>query len=429
MSKRLVVYTAQSTERLQYVLQFVFTEVLQLPYVLVQQQSMIMQGDCCLSYAHTPINFALHMPPAALLFETDIKPQDLRKQAGDLPKIFAHEGAMGFDVFAAVFYVLTRYEEYLPYTRDDYGRYSYKQSIVHELGVLHLAIVNRWIWHLFKVLKSAYPELPNCAANSNILHTYDIDMAFSIQARSRQHVWASVGRSFSKFRFGEAVQKLKVYQGYDKDAFDCFDRIQQMHTGGEAIFFFLLAEQNSKYNRNNLPSDHTMQQLIEDTSKVITCGIHPSYEASLLPILIELEKSLLQAHCHHHVSDARFHYIRQQLPSSYQALLKYGIRQDYSCGYGSTNGFRAGTAQAHYWFDLASNTTTALRIQPFAWMDANCHYEHRYSATEAEASYDAVLNEVQTYGGTHTPIWHNFMIGDAKEFASYKALWQKKVKP
>jgi hypothetical protein len=429
MFKRLVVYTPHITSRLQYVLQFVFDEVLKMPYVLTQDQSALLLGDCCLSYAHSKVPHAIQMHPAALLYETDIKVQELSPQgnAEGLVSIFPNQSVFTFDVFAAVFYVLTRYEEYLPHTKDQYGRYQHEQSIMYQQGVLHLSLVNRWVWHLYKVLKDHFPDLQACEPNWRILHTYDVDMAFSIQARTLPQVWRSIFGSICKIRLREALHKLQVYQGLRRDAFDCFEQIKAAHKDSEALFFFLMAERNTVFDRNNLPSDATMQQLIDDLSTHFTCGIHPSYEASLLPRLIDQEKALLQQHCQHHVADARFHYIRHVLPSSYRALLKYGIRHDYSCGYGSTNGFRAGTVSPHFWFDVQANETTSLRLQPFAWMDANCYYEHKYTTEEMQASYAQILEEIKNFGGAFTPIWHNFMIGDAHEFAAYKKFWSERV--
>jgi len=39
----------------------------------------------------------------------------------DFSAFFKSEGDYPFDIFSAVFYLLSRYEEYLPYKKDMYG--------------------------------------------------------------------------------------------------------------------------------------------------------------------------------------------------------------------------------------------------------------------------------------------------------------------
>ncbi|MFM2387998.1 MAG: hypothetical protein RL660_2755 [Bacteroidota bacterium] len=426
MAKRLVIYSAIITVRLQYVLHFVCDEVLQMPYVLTDKQSDVLQGDCVLNYSHTPIEHSLQIIPSNLLFESNVAPQTFEQKQDDaLPKIFCNKSDIGFDVLAAIFYVLTRYEEYLPHKQDMYGRFAFEESLQHKLGVLDKAIVNRWAWHLYEQLIKVHPTLQQCKPQSSIKHTYDIDMAYANAARSQGAMWRGVIGSTIKLRFKEAIEKLQAYQGYAKDAFDCFDEILAAHQTNTAHFFWLVAEKNTSYDKNNLPTEPAMKELIERISKVQISGIHPSYEASRLPHLIEQEMNSLQNNTSQYIDTARFHYIRYLLPSSYEALVKYGIREDYSCGYGSTNGFRCGTAQPHYWFNLKTNETSTLRLQPFVWMDANCHYEHKYNFQQSLENYNMYAQEVEKYGGVFTPIWHNFLIGTRKDFANMRQVWQR----
>jgi hypothetical protein len=417
----IIIYAPKISVRLQYVLEFMFSDVLHVPYKLVREEQDLQQGFFHVRYEYGQ---AKNVCSSNLLFEENVQAQAVKKSAlPELPIIFANDSAFGFDIFAAVFYVLSRYEEYLPHTLDEYGRYDYRQSIVNDLCGLRHAIVNRWIWYFYACLQKQF-DLPNTNAQSSVLHTYDVDMAFAIHARSKAFVLGSIAKSTAQLRFAHAARKLSVWQGQAVDYFDCFDAISKAHAKQKAIFFMLMAEKNSEYNRNNLPNEEDYISLINELSLKFSVAIHPSYEASRLPHLIEEEKLLLQKIISKHVQQSRFHFIRYNLPNTYRHLLKYGVTEDYSCGYGSTNGFRAGTSTPHFWFDVQANEVTTLKLFPFVWMDANCFYEHKFSVQQAEEDYEHFYNEVKNTGGLFTPIWHNFIIGQDPSFNKYKLVWE-----
>ena len=61
-----------------------------------------------------------------------------------------------FDIFAASFYLLTRYEEYLPHEKDKYGRYAHVNSLAFKENFLHLPLINLWIQELIKLIQQKY---------------------------------------------------------------------------------------------------------------------------------------------------------------------------------------------------------------------------------------------------------------------------------
>jgi hypothetical protein len=66
---------------------------------------------------------------SGLLNEEGIHPQKTDCSEWKKKKIFfLTAGDMPFDIFAASFYLLSRYEEYLPHEKDQYGRYSHVNS-------------------------------------------------------------------------------------------------------------------------------------------------------------------------------------------------------------------------------------------------------------------------------------------------------------
>ena len=62
------------------------------------------------------------------------------------------KSVLPFDIFAASFYLLSRYEEYLPHVKDDYGRFTASESIAYKNKFLHQPVVDIWAYKLKDVL-------------------------------------------------------------------------------------------------------------------------------------------------------------------------------------------------------------------------------------------------------------------------------------
>ena len=98
-----------------------------------------------INYSKTPIQSGIYIQSANLLFETDIFEQEFTTAYHEeIPVFFLSnkQSTLPFDPFAAAFYLLTRYEEYLPYIADEHNRFPARESLLFKLGKLHVPVVN-----------------------------------------------------------------------------------------------------------------------------------------------------------------------------------------------------------------------------------------------------------------------------------------------
>src|SRR5690606_21891347 len=124
----------------------------------------------------------ISIPDGGLIFESGLSP--IIPSWGDwkgLPVIFASSSAdnsIPFDLFAAVFYCLSRYEEYLPDAqRDVHGRFDHRASLFHHRGLLTRPLVDEWIQAWAQDLKfRGYPVHPS---RFRFLPSFDIDQAYA----------------------------------------------------------------------------------------------------------------------------------------------------------------------------------------------------------------------------------------------------------
>ncbi|MCB0644001.1 MAG: hypothetical protein KDC44_20285 [Phaeodactylibacter sp.] len=108
-----LIYTHQQTPRLRYILDLMLGQLLGLSYQLTTdpEHYLTHQGPV-INYSKKGLRTGeLHIIPHTLLFEAGIKDQAIIvEQRGQNP-VFFQAGPSSFDLFAASFYLVSRYEE------------------------------------------------------------------------------------------------------------------------------------------------------------------------------------------------------------------------------------------------------------------------------------------------------------------------------
>lgn len=347
-----------------------------------------------------------------------------------------------FDILAASFYLISRYEEYLPHEKDMYGRYYYESSLAYKEGFLNLPLINIWSQNLADCLKEKFSTLNFQFPAFTFQPTYDIDIAYSYKHKG-------LLRNVGGFLKNPALERIKVLTGNTQDPFDSYAWINQLHQQYKLkpIYFFLVAEKNSTYDKNILPYKDVMWRLVKHHAKKYSIGLHPSWQSGDDRSLIKKEKELLEAMIQEAEKDSAFnnifqaaksvptlnititksrqHYIRFNLPEGYQRLIAASITDDYSMGYGSVNGFRASVASPFYWYDLEKEKQTSLRIHPFCFMDANSFYEQKQNPQNTLDELMHYLSICKQVNGTLITIWHNNFLGTAQVFKGWKEMYEQ----
>jgi hypothetical protein len=122
---------------------------------------------------------------------------------------------------------------------------------------------------------------------------------------------------------------------------------------------------------------------------------------------------------------SRQHYIRLKIPDTYYHLIANGIEEDFSMGYGSKLGFRAGTGSSFLWYDLMKEQVTSLRVHPFCFMDTTALYDNHMDAGGAFAELATMADALKKANSTLNTIFHNFSLGTAAEWEGWKNGYEK----
>lgn len=425
----LLLYSHTLTNRLQYTVDFFSRELFNEPIRITTDAEAFKAYDGPrLNYSdHDFSEEEFYIKPHGLLFQTGIKAQEIDCFELNFQKaFFATQGDHPFDIFSAVFYLISRYEEYLPHDKDEYGRYSYRSSLAFKEDFLSEPLVNIWLEVFRKALQRKFPSILFRRQTFRCMITYDIDMAYSYKHKGVLRNAGGFLRSFFTGKWGAFSERWQVLTGKKKDPFDCFEWLDALHLYCrlQPYYFFLVAGKSGKYDKNISTEVAPFRKLIEYYSQNFKTGIHPSWQSGDDPNLLREEIEWMEVVSEEPVKRSRQHYIRMQLPETYQQLIGLGIKQEYSMGYGSINGFRASVASSYLWYDLGKEEPTGLWVYPFCFMDANALYEQKQTPSQTYQELMGYYSRVKRYNGVFVSIWHNSILGTAKEFEGWAKMFE-----
>ena len=129
----LLIYTHKITNRNKYIFNLIFKEILGIDFELtIDAEDFKKNRGPKLSYTHSQLCDELFFSCRSLLFERGICEQNISVFDFNNNKVFFATGKdseLPFDVFAASFYLVSRYEEYLPHIRDVHDRFAAEDSL------------------------------------------------------------------------------------------------------------------------------------------------------------------------------------------------------------------------------------------------------------------------------------------------------------
>lgn len=433
-NNKLLIYTEQYSPRLIYITNWIGTKVLGLNISLTQDvENFLICEHAKLYYSplkqpnQTLSNWLLRA--SGLLFEKTIQEQDLKTSTFQHQFIlFKTNGPsmLPFDVFAASFYQISRYEEYLPHLKDQHGRFSHQESLAFQNGVLATCLVDRWIALLADALKERFPALSFKKPQFLFTPTIDIDHAYAFKYQGFFKNTKQILSKLKNFDFENLQNQINVLMGKVKDPFDTYDELinQYLKDGFSPIFFVLLGNYGGFDTATNWRVQ-AWQAQIKAISDYSTVGIHPSYAAAYRKPLFTTEKNRLEHLLNKEITHSRFHYLRISLPESYQILVQLGIKHDYSMAFAGAAGFRASTSHEFPFFDLETNQETKLIVHPVAMMDGTFKFYQQLSPEQSLPTIAKIMAEVKQFGGNFIPIWHNNSVSDWGNWRGWRSLHDK----
>jgi uncharacterized protein DUF7033 len=428
----LLVYTHTITPRLTYIFKHFITRLLDIPVSFTTKiEEFIAHKGLKLSYTKQPLGNELSIKCNDLLFNQGIDYLDINMVRWDEDPCFFQTNInleVPCDIFAASFYLISRYEEYLPHVKDEYERFPANESLAFQNKFLDKPIIDIWAFKFKKVLMDKFPsfkkELEDIKRDFKFISTIDVDMAFNYKHKGFIRSIGGVINDMVHFKIKDIWDRFLVIFSLKKDPFDTFSKLLYLQKKYQipTLYFFLLSEYTT-YDKNISSGNINYKLLIKNIADYTKVGIHPSYFSMKNELIIKKEKKIMEDIVNFPITKSRQHFLRMELPDTYQKLVDIEIEEDYTMGYASHYGFRAGTCTPFHFYDLDFEIQTPLKVYPFAVMDGTLK---DYLNFTAKKSFNTMLNlasEVKKVNGTFITLFHNDSVSGAGRWRGWNKVY------
>ena len=401
----MLIFSEKLTPRIEYTFEFLFSQR-GVSYEIITDLDKFKQSEGPkLNYSNQNLVDVKTIKPSKVLFEDDVRLINLTKGLFNNMEVLVFDDVI--DPIAAIFYVLTRYEEYTEKAKDTHGRFEAKNSIQSTYNWLEIPICDVWCEGILSFV--GIEKTQN--HRFEIIPTFDIDSTYAYLHKGILRQTMGWLKDVMKFDYPRINERIKTLLRLQKDPFDNFDKIENIASKFPMTRCFWLLADHGRWDKNLSYTNPAQQRVIQSTAAFCKVGLHPGYTTYLNRSILENEKSRLATLLKTTPTESRQHYLRLQIPETYHTLIDSNISTDYTMGYAECIGFRAGTAKAHPWFDLSKNEPSTLIIQPFCYMDGTLNEYLKLSPQIAIEKVKELKSVISQYGGNFCFIWHNETIG------------------
>ena len=410
----LLVYTQKITPRLRYTFKHIITRILGIPVDFTTKiETFIAHNEVKMSYAKQPLGDEFFVRSQDLLFEQGIGEVEIVIQPwDDVPCFFptGEKSNVPFDFFAASFYLLSRYEEYLPYVKDEHGRFTAGESLAYNNDFLQLPVVDLWSHKFLSILTETFSSIVPEERTFLYKSLINVPVAFAYKRRGIIRTIGGFVTDLVRLRFSRFLERSAVLLGMKDDPFDNFETFISWHKkyGTRAYYFFQLGNYGT-YDHNISIYKNVFIRLIKNVSDYSKVGLLASYASFGNNDQLKIEKQRLSNAINKPVKRVRQHYNMLNMPQFYQNLIDLEFTEDYSMGYHNALGFRAGTSFPFYFYDINTEIQTPLKVHPF------CLQFQGEETDVPSTEIMEMLEQIKKVNGTFVGVFHNVVLSDSNE--------------
>ena len=367
----LLIFTHQNSPRLRYIAKQLFERTLGLPVkVTFKIEEFVGHSGPKFSYGKQPLGNELFFQSSELLFEQGVNEDIISVKDWDgLPCFYLTphpESVIPFDVFAASFYMITRYEEYLPQVKDSLGRFMATSSLAYQYDFLKKPIVDLWTLRIKKILTDKFPGIKWGVKKFEVELICEVNEAFAYHKKGWFRSLEGFTKDLWNLRFDKILNRLKVLIGIKRDPYHTYNFMINNARKNKANLrvFFGLGNYSSHEKSTNV-SSQTYQTLIKSIADYCPIGLRLSFDGQKKLEYFKTERKRFGQITHRSATHTFCQYAKISLPNTYRTLIEQEVAFDYSMGYKDYAGFRAGTCNSFLFYDLDYEVQTPLVVVPF----------------------------------------------------------------
>ena len=422
----LLIYTHKITPRLRYVFKHICTRILGIEVSFTTTiEEFIAHDSLKMSYTKQQLGNEFFIKSHDILFEQGLSDVDINVHVWENTKCFFYNGdksSIPFDIFAASFYLLSRYEEYLPHVNDAFGRFMASESIAYKNGFLHQPVVDIWAYKFRDKLQSQFPKFIFPQREYSIKPIIDIPSAYNFKLKGILRTLGGIVKDLFELKVRKLYFRFMVLLSFKHDPYDNFKYIinKQKQTKHKFLFFFLIGDY-STYDKGINPNKKKFVSLIKQVADYCQVGLKASYFAISDAAILKKEKKKMESIINTSLTASRNSFSKLNLPESYRNMIELEILEDYTMGYVNEIGFRAGSCTPFFFYDLDFEVQTPLKIWSYHLLDFSLLKIK--SQLDKKKALNEIINEVKNVDGEFVPVFHNYTFSDALRWRGFKELF------
>ena len=429
----LLIYTHKITPRLTYTFNQIFKRILLIHINFTTKiDEFVAHNGPKMTYTKAPLGNEFFIKCNELLFEQGISDIDVNVTMwDDVPCFFkaGNKSVIPFDIFAASFYLLSRYEEYLPHVKDKFDRFPATESLAFKHHFLEDPVVDIWALKLKKLLKEQFETIAFGKKEFKAVSSIDIDSAFAFKHKNIVRTVGSFISDLFTLKFKSLWLRSSVIFNFRKDPFNQFNKLINLQkTYDVSTLFFFLVGDYTTYDKNVSHNNLKFKSLVKSVADYAKVGLHPSFFTMKNEGLLKKEKKRLEEILNTPIQLSRQHYLRMDLPDTYQKLIDLEIFEDHTMGYAQHCGFRAGTCTPFYFYDLDFEIQTPLKIYSFAVMDGTLKDYLFMSNRKALLKIKSLADKVKEVDGTFISLFHNETVSEMGRWQGWSKIYTEMLK-
>ncbi|KQR72078.1 hypothetical protein [Pedobacter sp. Leaf176] len=415
---QIIIFSPLLTPRIKYIFNFILSAILKAEVEFTVNSTYFSQSEKVrVSYADKPLSDELFFKNTALLLSNKVEELKLKTVPfGDYHVPFPVDGSLlPFDVFAASFFILSRYEEYLHKNKSE-DIFTPKDSLQYKWKILERPIIDEWALLLKNMIRKKYPSFKfqekTFHHQSTINFTLKPDVPSGFFPKTK-FIFSSVFDKRQQFLSSVFDEFTGIAVNHERT----INELSETNPKNQPVYFINFPQDD----KNRLNFKNSALFLKEKQIGLLRpYTINKEQSTMLKADLLKLGK----------IQDSAIDIRTQQLellklPTCYLHLLSAGIISDYSMGYSDKVGFRAGTCTPFNWYDLQLNKVTPIEVKSYSISDTAIHYQ---PVDDAIKTIKDIIDAVKLVDGYFYSSWKLKNLSENSKFKKWKAVFNEMIK-
>ncbi len=198
---------------------------------------------------------------------------------------------------------------------------------------------------------------------------------------------------------------------------------------GVKSYFFFMGKGLTKFDNMYKSNDLFIKKLIMKIKRrEHYIGIHPTYNAYNNKEQFKKEKKELESNLDTAITFGREHYLRFEVPNTWQIWEENGMSWDSTCSYADKEGFRCGVCYEYSVFNILTREKLKLKEKPLIVMEGSfATYQANIKPNDMEYKIKLLIKEVKKYDGEFVFLWYNSSF-NTNMWKQYQNIYEKVLK-